>query len=528
MLDATLKAKPDPFNLHAVMHTYLVHRDKFTPAMTAKVKQHAASWSYTKPIGVSMNYELMRDGSGWLAAQEWPDLVDASGNDAAKIAKNCEDWLWRIWRETTERNSSEYDAPIYYGTDFAPARMIAEFARDEKMRVAAEMTLHFMLVQTAAHWHRGYHISTAGRGKYWGSLMLGPDSAAPTNGMAYLLFGGDRAANLASAPQSYWLAHPGRALPLDWLPAWQAALPDDRTVLASHPWKEHHIFVQKLAWFTRGYGLASQREDGTPVDSYLFKECRRTMLKWASDQPQSTFTMLQENRRRPQEKIGNAFAYGENPYTQVLQHEGTLLGVYDVPADYGYWITRAPFTTLGAIILRQERDGWVLAHGGAMMFALRFTQPAKWDKPNTRESLDLLRCDATRGGWILETTPLAPFAGGGAAAELQRFGDALVARTRIVAATDRSPPRLSFTNLQGRTLDLRWKPLPTALAGECQVDGRPIEYGKFPLLRTPGAEQLAGGALALSLPDGRQRTLNFKTWTSTTSAPNRKARPPLP
>ena len=56
MLDATLKAKPDPFNLHAVMHCYLVHREKFTPAMTAKVKRLAASWAYSKPIGVSLNY----------------------------------------------------------------------------------------------------------------------------------------------------------------------------------------------------------------------------------------------------------------------------------------------------------------------------------------------------------------------------------------------------------------------------------------------------------------------------------------
>ena len=128
MLDATLKAKPDPFNLHAVMHAYLIHRDKYTPAMREKVKQLAAGWAYSKPIGVSMNYELMRDGAGWLAAQEWPDLVDAEGNNAAKIQKNCAGWLWRIFNETTAHNSTEYDAPIYYGTDFAPTRMIAEFA----------------------------------------------------------------------------------------------------------------------------------------------------------------------------------------------------------------------------------------------------------------------------------------------------------------------------------------------------------------------------------------------------------------
>lgn len=517
MLDATLKAKPDPFNLHAVMHCYLVHREKFTPAMRAKVKALAASWSYSKPIGVSLNYELMRDGSGWLAAQEWPDLVDAAGNNAATIQKNCAGWLWRIWRETTERNASEYDAPVYYGTDFAPARMIAEFARDAAMSKAAAMTLDFMLIHTGAHWQRGYHISTAGRGKYWGSLNLSPHSAAPTNSMAWLLYGSEQPFKISSAPQSYWLAHPGRVFAPDFLSAWQAALPDERTVFANNLWPAHKQIVRKMAWFTAGYGLASQREDGSPFDSSVFKECRRTMLKWHSPQPASTFTVVQENRRRPSEKIRNAFAYGENPYCQTMQHEGTLVAVYDVPADYTFGVTRAPFTTTGAIVRRVERGGWVLCHGGSMLFAFRFTQPAKWDKPDAREKLDLLRCDAMRGGWILETSPLAPFAGGGVDAELARFGDALLAKTKIADHTNTAPAQLAFTNLKGDMLSIRWKPLEPPLKDECQLNGQPARYDLIPLLRAPGAEHPNGGALTLRL-GARTRVYDFKQWTITDGA----------
>lgn len=520
MLDATLKARPDPFNLHAVMHCYLVHRDKFTPAMAAKVKQLAASWKYSKPIGVSLNYELMRDGAGWLAAQEWPDLVDTAGNDAAKIQKNCAGWLWRIWRETTDRNASEYDAPVYYGTDFAPTRMIAEFSRDSAMSKAAAMTLDFMLIHTGAHWHRGYHISSAGRGKYWGSLNLSPHSASATSSMAWLLYGSDQPFNINSAPQSYWLAHPGRVFKPEFLSTWQAALPDTRTVYANHIWPSHKQIVRKMAWFTTGYGLASQRDDGSPFDSSLFKECRRTMLKWHSPHPASTFTIIQENRRRPSEKIRNAFAYGENPYCQTLQYEGTLIGVHDVPTDYTFWTTRAPFTTTGAIVKRTERDGWVLCHGGSMLFAFRFTEPAKWDKPDQREKLDLLRCDAQRGGWILETSPLAPFAGGGTDAELDKFANALRTKTKFTASTNASPPKLSFTNLRGNTLSLRWKPAEPMVKDECQVNGKPVRYDLFPLLKTNGAHHPNGGAL--SLESGRRvRTYDFKKWTITESLPSR-------
>jgi hypothetical protein len=517
MLDATLKAKPDPFNLHAVMHCYLVHKTKFTPAMTAKVKRLAASWTYSKPIGVSLNYELMRDGAGWLAAQEWPDLVDAAGNDAAKIQKNCAGWLWRIWRETTDRNASEYDAPVYYGTDFAPTRMIAEFARDPAMSKAAAMTLDFMLIHTGAHWHRGYHISSAGRGKYWGSLNLSPHSASSTSSMAWLLYGSAQPFNINSAPQSYWLAHPGRVFAPDFLTAWQAALPEKRTVFANHIWPSHKQIVRKMAWFTTGYGLASQRDDGSPFNSSLFKECRRTMMKWESPHHASTFTIIQENRRRPSEEIRNAFAYGENPYCQTLQHEGTLIGVHDVPEAYKFWTTRAPFTTTGAIVKRTERDGWVFCHGGSMLFAFRFTGPAKWDKPNTREKLDLLRCDERRAGWILETSPLADFAGGGVDAELAKFSDAILQRTKTQSATDTSPPRLTFTNLHGDTLSLRWKPAEPPVKDECTVNGKPVRYDLFPLLSTHGTNHPNGGNLTLQAAS-KTRVYDFKKWTVTDAA----------
>ena len=334
------------------------------------------------------------------------------------------------------------------------------------------MTLDFMLIQTGAHWFHGYHISTAGRGKYWGSLNLSPDASSPTSGMGFLFFGGDRPANLTHAPQTYWLAHPGHTLPVDWLPQWQASLPDERTVIASH--LSGHTKVRKLAWFTKGYGLASQREDGSAFSDFMYKECRRTMLKWVSDKPASTFTFIQENRRRPSELILNAFSYGENPYCETLQHEGTLLGVYDVPKEYGFWKSHAPFVQSGAIVRRAERDGWVLCHGGSMLFAFRFTQPAKWGKPNPKEHLDLYDCDAARGGWILETTPLAPFAGGGVEAELKRFGDALASKTQITDNTNTSPPRLVFTNLKGHKLDLLWKPMEAAqrpVPGRWQRDG---------------------------------------------------------
>ena len=518
MMDATLNAKLDPFNLHAIMNAYCLTPDRYPAPLRAKFHAFAARWDYTKDIGVSLNYGLMRDGAGWLAAQEWPDLRDTAGHDAAQIQALCGARLMSQFRETTARNASEYEAPLYYGTDLMAVRMLAEFAREPRMQRAAQLTLEWMLIQTAAYWHHGYYVTSSGRAKYWGSNNLSPDAPGATTGMAYLLFGGERPARLDRVPQIYWLAYPGRTVPGDWLPAWQAALPETRAVQGSLVWPSHHIFVRKQAWMTTGYGLASERTDGTSAGSYQYKESRRTMLKWVSARPDSTFTIIQDNRRRPREKIANAFAYGENPYCQVMQAQGTLIGVYDVPDDYGFSRVHAPFTNSGAIILRQERDGWVLCHGGSVLFAFRFLQPARWGKPDARDHLDLYESDSPRGGWILETSPLAPFAGGGPAAELARFADAL-AKTKITGDVTVSPPRVTFTDIADHTLDLRWHPPGEAYAGQCQLDGKPVAYGSYPLLATPGVRQEIGGPLTIALPGGRRRVYDFSQWKVTESGP---------
>lgn len=483
MLVASLAAKLDPFNLHAIVHAERVGGDRWPAPLRAKFRAYAARWDFTKPIGVSLNYELMRDGAGWIAAGVWPDIRDAAGNDAARIRQLCSARLLKTLDSVVREGATEYDAPLYYGTDFMALRLLVDFADEPVLRAAARRALESMLVETAAQWHRGYAVTSAGRAKYWGSQQVSPDSPGATTAMAFMLFGGERDTAVERVGAGFWLAYPS-----PWrdslapLRAWQAALPVPRTVRASIVIPSRKFFVRKQAWITSGYGLASQRTDGSGADNYLYKETRNTTLRWLSPKPASTFVVFQENRRRPHEKIANAYAYGENPYSQTLQHEGTVLGLYDVPADYGFQRLVVPFTTRGAIVARIERDGWVCAHGGSVLFAYRSLTPSTWLKPDTREGLDRYATapDAARGGWILETSPVSPFAAATPEAELAAFAAALAARTRFTTDLSATPLRLQFTNLVGRRLDLTWKPPAATYKGECRVDDTVIDYPSFP------------------------------------------------
>jgi hypothetical protein len=194
-----------------------------------------------------------------------------------------------------------------------------------------------------------------------------------------------------------------------------------------------------------------------------------------------------ENPRRPynlKENVANAIGYGENPFSQYLQHEGTLLGIYQVPPDYPYYKLYVPFPTRGSIVRRLEKDGWIFCHNGSMLMAFRSIQSAAWGKPWSGN--DMLWCEARTNAWILETSELPPFAGGGIEAELGRFAAAVLDRTKIDATgLDQQPPRFRYTTLGGRLLDLTWLPHRQPYAGQAKIDDQAVDYASWPLHGNP-------------------------------------------
>ena len=487
MMEAAMRDKLDPFHLHAILHGERVGGDLWPESLREKFRAYVGRWSFTKPAGVSLNHELMRDGAGLLATEIWPDLVDADGNSAEKIRDLCSKRLLERLEAIPREGDPEYNAPLYHGTDFMALRMLVDFSPDSEIRDTARGALEWLLVDTGAHWHRGYAFSSAGRSKYWGSSQVSPQDPGTTTVMAWMIFGGDIDANVANVPQGFWMAYPSAwQESLGWLPRWQASLPVPRMVRASIAVRSHGYKVRKESWITNGYGLSSQRTDETSPESYLFKECRNVLLRWIAPEPASSFIVFQENRRRPREKIANAFAYGENPYAQTMQHEGTILGIHNVPDDYGFQRVIAPFTKRGAIRARIERDGWIFANGGTVLFAFRFLEPGFWLPPDTKQNLDLFASDTPKGGWILETSPAESFSGETAEVQLERFAEAVLSKTRSEFQSEKLPLRLRFTNLRGRRLEIVWKTPGTPYRGECKVDGKAIDYSKWPRLEAPG------------------------------------------
>ena len=174
---------------------------------------------------------------------------------------------------------------------------------------------------------------------------------------------------------------------------------------------------------------------------------------------------------------------------------------------------RDRFTTRGAIVKRIERAGWVFCHNGTMLMGFYSVKPHTWGR-RQMEGCDLLWCDARKNGWVLETSELKPFAGGGVDAELNRFADAVLAKTKIDATElEAANPRLRYTSLTGHMLDLIWLPHSAHYAGQSKVDGQPVDYAAWPLLKNPWVFQPTDSPHLEINYGGRKLDYDFANWT---------------
>jgi hypothetical protein len=512
-------AIPDPFNKHALVFAWMLCGDsaavpdEFAARIQAATKEYVCRYGHREWRGYdALNYRLLSDGAALVAAEQWPDLRDADGLDSAGIRAAVRVRLLAAFDEIVLRNSSEYGAPTYQGVNFSALKLLAEHARDETVQWRAALTLDSMILHLACSWHRGYHVSPASRAKGFGTAVTGPDSMDATAAIGWLYFGAERPVAGLCEYHSGWFAFPGRYRP----PEVFAAIATQRSEPFTHRGSRGED-IRFTIHHEPAYALASE---WTRLESHRdahYKESRRQMLKWVSDRPFSTFMPLQQNPRRPyrlDEGVANAFGYGENPFAQSLQHRRTLVGVTAVPDDYPYWRIEAPFSTTGSIIERVERDGWVFCHAGSMLFAFWLGGQPRWAAHRDEEQCDVLVSDARRTGWILETSPLEPFAGGGPRAELERFAGAVMIRSRIDdSGLVSERPRLVYTSLDGHVLDITYLPHGEAFTRQHLVDSQPVEYDTFPLLGNPWVFQELDGAVLVIAIGGQTLRYDFKRWT---------------
>ena len=518
-----LKANPndgharDPFEKHAFVHAYALCKDKvaFSEETLLNMKKYVCLYKHKKWLGYgALNYRLMNDGAGLIAAEMWPDLVDMDGLNSVQIMDATKNRLLGYFKDIVLHNTDEYGAPTYLGIDLSAMKMLADFAKDSEVKLQAGLTLDSMMLNLACAWNKGYYVTPASRSKYYGTTMTGPDGLDATGAIGWMFFGGLRPvlAKYMNPPGSFWMC-----VKKDY----ECPEPIVKIAQERHKPFVHQGSVRENIRYTifhqPEYSLASEWEFLSGPTHGHYKESRRNMLKWVSPKSHSTFAPMQDNARRPyllKEKVPNAFGYGENPFSQSLQWEGTLIGISAVPENYPYWKSYAPFTRKGSIVQRMEKGEWVFCHGGTVLFAFRYLKPSYWKKFQAKENCDVFASDDRINGWILETSPLQQFSSGNTTNELEKFADQILSKSKLDSSgLEKSQPQVSYRNSHGCWLSIVYRPHGQAYVDQHKVDGRVVQYTKFPLLGNPWVQQeLGSDKLSLRI-HGQSLDYDFSKWT---------------
>ncbi|WP_025690193.1 hypothetical protein, partial [Paenibacillus zanthoxyli] len=237
-------------------------------------------------------------------------------------------------------------------------------------------------------------------------------------------------------------------------------------------------------------------------------QMRRWFVRWQSEEAFSTFYVSHPKN--------GALKSGATPYEQVLQHEGTLLAVTNIPAnDLKPYIT-GPLPT-GVIDTLEDSSGWIFAHEGNVLLGVKIIKPYGWFEETVGPlAVPVIRSDGLKNAVIVETADPKDYAqaedvGKTAderrACELARFVEAIKSGTSVDATRlEDANPTVVYTSLGGDTLSLTFN-------GKRSVNGEPVDYTSWPLIDNPYMHQEVGSPILTLGQGGEIIEYNFDTWT---------------
>lgn len=443
------------------------------------------------------NFRLLVTAAGYLTAQEFPNLKTTSKDPKTgrervftrdQIRQQMDLYIRRVYHTIGTRNISEYGAQTYLAIDFAPIRMIADHSKDPEIRQIAANTLDWLYSNLAACSNQGHYINSAARSK---GEFLGTRSGMGFLG--WLAFDTGKPTKGNTTPFCVYAALPG---------TYQMS-PAIRPYTRFPFVKREKIgdgsnFVAVYTFQSKSFGLTNSIESRNPAGRAkptwdrdgFYKEAGRHKLNWFGSQG-GGFSPQWENSAQPyasrRNKVNGRY-YGINPWSYVIQHRGTQIGLADVQEGYPFRKLYVSYPLDGSIVekIQRKESGWTLCHTGRMIFAFRsLKRPTLANDPKTKGSLTDWY-DYKKTAWILEAVeaPESTSAKTPATitADLEKFHQTLLtAKTEYAHLddADKQPPTFSYTSpISGKTLkiDTAIYPIP--------ADGEGLPVNQYPLLAT--------------------------------------------
>ena len=462
--------------------------------------------------GNTENHWLMYYTGNLLAAEFWEDEpVWWNGFSPHAVQAEAKRWILGMIERTAVNGHHEYDSPGYHVEHTIPYIGLADHARDPELRDQAAKMLSLLVADMALEYFSGAWAGGHSREGYRQNTWT---RSGPIQGLQYAYFGGlefdpDRHCNGYIAP-ALTAGYRPPALFADM--AWDRDTPHVVRKTKAPRTIYRHVArdaepVRKYTYMSRSFALGSTQvglpgAPAGPIDLVSWD------LTWNGPDHQAKIVcnhpyrssgrfsaFLSDLPQRIGRGVGTGKPYlqfpdrlfGASPYERMMQHEGTVILLYRIPAD-----DDAPYVNLylpkGTIW--NEREGWILGDSGDFHVGLRPIGPYSWHQ--IREANDanimvthgdlidgyLLRIDSRTPGLILDAVE---------ATDTDGFSTFCARRTRAPLDLNGWPRdrRVAVETIQGQKLEMVYD-------GPHRVDGETIDYESYPLYDAPGVEAPLG------------------------------------
>lgn len=390
------KPSGDMFWMFPVVNCYLVGKDKMSDKAKKAVRQ---AWkNYAPSRGDTENHWSMYYASLYLMAEQWrnePGSEWFNGKSSEENLKEAREYLFEWARITTTIGQGEFDSPDYILEYLVPTTMLAEYARDKKVKKLGEMLTDYIFADFAVEHLDQQYIG--GYSRIYEQNLMRPQYSASSH-FAYVYFG------IGEPLVHGWVLYP--VMTSYTLPEIIYKIATDRSQPYIHKERkrvrniirygeERNPPVYKYDYITKDYGIGSlQGGILQPIQQHTWG------VHYTYGKPFSTifglhpyWSVLEIAMSFPEEsKASLAFITaskttynnpdkwtGGSPDERTFQHKNTLIALYDIPIG----TTSEHIDGFFPANLEQriiDPSGWIICKAGDTYIGWYPLQPGKWSE----------------------------------------------------------------------------------------------------------------------------------------------------
>ena len=517
----------DCFKICYAAYHYGLFSDLYSDELKALAKKMFTTTTVYGDTPSTTNHALMFAVGTYLANQYFPGELQCEyyGYDAAQNNDPYgENTIKEVIKAYPITGVYEANSTTYFPSHFFPIMAIADCSEDEELAQIARVTLHNAIMTFAPVWQNG-HISVGNQRNY--QPYTAENEGGVTNTLLWYYFGGrDEFPDynqLDSAESSFI----GWALYSDFLPHWiGAAISLDREEVYEH--YETHIYTKDryettysdfmYTYMHQDYAVFSMKTTVSKADIYV-KRLRgfdRDMwgVNWIAENPDEKSNFSICNWDAP---VTDAHTQiGNSVYSDVLHHEGTVIGVFDIPALYDSnlpdykppkYITINMPTNHKAII-DESYKGEMYVHYGNLLIGFKISVPFNYENEDHTYTQDV-----TKAWFVCEVMDVDDVEGDTLEDQLYYFQSLCQGSFRTIEEDFSGRTKVSYTAIDGTTLSLQCvgDNLPTngIINGEVQK----YNIQNWPSQSNPWIEAKVGDKVITYNYKGNSVIFDFKNWT---------------